>query len=364
MAIENCFMSDCFFETIYKLKQINPKLDEKELTSNLINYSMLYFRLNYDGKNYSLDGYEDFLNTIVNYYELAQKDDVFRNKKWNHSRIGEDKNLHHAAYLTLAKDLLFKNGYTKEDLKNPTTLAEINNLLDEKMWKTEFYYHAFNGGNLDGIIKNGINPAVTKEYQIEINEINHIFEKHGVTMSFGWQKINSENKVSYSKTAAVSYYYGTNSPEWFSQFCGNGFHFMGTPGIDKNAYKNSNYNSAKKNIELICKKLNFSKEETEKTMAFFEKYWKKYANKQPMIAVIPQEELSDSFLEIFEGNPLDEAIAICDSLQGVDAQSTTTIDTKNAKFFYMPTEEQVKEKLKEIDKKHSKKSTINNENCK
>ena len=52
LTLENCFMSDVFFETIHKIKSLNPNLDTTELTKNLINYSMLYFKPNSKDQNH------------------------------------------------------------------------------------------------------------------------------------------------------------------------------------------------------------------------------------------------------------------------------------------------------------------------
>ena len=167
-----------FFETIHKIKSLNPNLDTTELTKNLINYSMLYFKLNSKDQKLSIYGYEDFLNNLVGYFEKAQKEDFFKNKKWDCTRIGEDKNLHHSAYAALALDFMSKNGFKKTDFENEETRYAIMSLLDTKIWGTDMIYHAFNSYNLQSIKENGLlNPIIVRQKEnnrYELIDINSV----------------------------------------------------------------------------------------------------------------------------------------------------------------------------------------------
>ena len=92
-------------------------------------------------------------------------------------------------------------------------------------------------------------------------------------------------------------------------------------------------------------KKQFSSEDVNSVLDFFDKNWKIYANKVPILAVIPGTDLEDTLVEdyskyllndeYYKGN-LERIIDFCLENYAIDGQTTETIDTSNAVFITLP----------------------------
>ena len=249
-------------------------------------------------------------------------------------------------------ELLSKLELNRESLNDENYKKSICSYIIRNLKGKDYKYHAFNSAFFDSILTNGINPNINFTPQHEIDIINEIFEKNGISMVFGWQKLNCEGKVSYSMTPSVSYYYGTNSPEWFAQFTGQGFPFNPPNKYIKNAYVQGNYESAKNNLLTLMTERNFSSDDQKCVIDFFEKNWNIYANKTPMLAIIPDlhEDVSEYWTnkllnDSYYKDDIERIMNFCLSEDGIDCQSTEKIDVSNAIFIEMPRYDEVVRKL-------------------
>ena len=143
------------------------------------------------------------------------------------------------------------------------------------------------------------------------------------------QQKNCVGQISYSSSPNVSYGYGIDSPEWFTNFCHN---------YDKiSPLRNRNYEEA---FNSIMKKIELFSDEDKKTIIdFFNKNWEIYASNEntPILSIISRNE---------EINKEEERKDFCDDMNfyfecccldrdKVD-NHTDFIDTSNAIFITMP----------------------------
>lgn len=347
--MEDYFSSEQFCSVVAKLQKNNK--DVQSSASALIDLTLTFVRLNVKVSKKDITA---FLNETVSKYQQEPE---------NMKSIDVDE-LNKIGYKCASKYFCKKNNL---DPSSEETLAIVNERLS-KMYK----YHATNGANVENIQKNGLDPNASNEYQDEIDLILAMFfiksmdlNKHNPEMLFGWQKINCENKVSYSRTPSVSYDYANRSPEWFSQFVGDSHEFdKDNPEHTKNAFKNRNYEGAKKNIMQKINEYQLDDQQREFVLEFFEKYWKKFAKSNtPTLIVIPDEnkkhneimknENFNDFVKNKQNVKVSDLIKDIEGYNagGIDGQTTEKIDTSKAKYFELPSLELLKEKIAEIERK-------------
>ena len=192
--------------------------------------------------------------------------------------------------------------------------------------------------------KNFLTGFCASSSKIEIDEMINIFHKYANTAPFTYQKINSEGKISYSRTPDVSYGYGIESPEWFAQFiCGSTF-YGNIDGVNRQAFRNRDYFSALKNLKLIFDKYKFNDIDQNIIIDFFNKYWKKYGmNTQPELVIVREQnnETKAIFEDIYSDN-----LNIYDvymNMHDFNSQSENTIDTSNAIYIKMTKYDKISE---------------------
>lgn len=363
MKIEDYFESD---EFIHALEPISSYFrggenanSETSLLEYIIGISIKYATLFQKDGILSTEGLSQFLEKIAK--KIVSLDLEARDVKSNYE-LDE-----YTAKLFVDKLLDFLN-LTKEDLKDKNIKRNFCSYIIKNLEEKEYKYHAFNSTFSNSIQRNGINPNFKFTPQQEINEINSIFEKYGIHLIFGWQKLNCENKVSYSTTPFVSYYYGINSPEWFSQFTGQGFPFNPYNKYHKSAYLEENYDFAKENLLSLMKNKNFSNEDKKIIFDFLKKYWDIYANKAPILAIIPSNEkknleqwLDNLLSDDSYKNNIERIVRICLSDGDVDCQTLEKIDTSNATFIKLPKYSTILKKMKMKEEKAKEEISDNDE---
>jgi len=346
MSIENYFESDEFFDSLIPAAKHfeNNNSNSLRLVEYFINIAIKYSMLFRNDEKFSTIGLSNFIKKVAN--KVASMDIT--------SMISISSNYELEKYVSklYVDELLSKLGLNRESLNDDNYKKSLCSYIIRNLKGKDYKYHAFNSAFFDSILANGINPNINFTPQHEINIINDIFEKNGISMVFGWQKLNCDGKVAYSMTPSVSYYYGTNSPEWFAQFTGQGFPFNPSGKYIKDAYVQGNYESAKNNLLTLMKEHNFSSGDQECVIDFFEKNWNIYANKTPMLAIIPdtKEDNSEYWINILLNNSyykddIGKIMNFCLSEDRVDCQSAEKIDVSNAMFIKMPRYDELVRKL-------------------
>ena len=342
LSIENYFVSNEFVNSISSLNELfnNDKVDSKELVGYIVGASLKYYML-LDGINkFSVDGMNQFTTKLSNY--------ISQNNIVNfHSR-----ELKEYVNSELLNDFLQVLGVPQERLKEEIINSKVKDLIVASLEKKDYMFHGFNGYYLNSIKENGINPNV-KENQEDILMINEIFEKHGIKMGLGWA-MHDTGKVSFSKTPSVSYDYAERSPEWFSQFAGGSTNYFN----NRNAFLDNDYERARLNLINLMTDKGFTQDDLQIVINFFNQNWQKYANQNPMIVMVennnPLDYIKDSinfekginsdYSQLFHVHFYDEAI---------DCKSSQKIDTTNAKFIELPKHNELIKRIK-----------LNNENNK
>ena len=346
--MEDYFTSEQFCGVIAKLQQNNKQVENA--TSALIDLTITFVKLNVKVSKKDITA---FLNETVSKYQQESE---------NMKKIDTDT-LNDIGYKCASKYFCKKNNL---DPAREETLQLVNERLS-KIYK----FHATNGANIENIQKNGLDPNISNEYQDEIDLILAFFAIKSINLNkpnpetlFGWQKINCENKVSYSTTPSVSFDYANRSPEWFSQFVGDSISFnKDHPDYTAKAFKNRNYEGAKKNLSILIDSYQLDDQQREFVWDFFERYWNKFAKSQnPSLIVIPNENKEQNdllkkfnyadFVENKQNVKVSDLIGSIEGMngRGVDGQTTEKIDTSKAKYFELPTLGFIKEKIAEIER--------------
>jgi len=339
--MNNYFKSNEFYKNVADLAVGEREGKLEECVSILLTVSFNYMKLNRDDEKLCIDSVDQFLKQAITIFNevVAQE--------------GEKLSLEASLkkFKDIANKLMAREFVKNHNLEN--NLEQSNKLIDQQMAQSTIKFHSFNSANLESIKENGIDPNLSNPYQDEIDRISGIFASHGVGNVFGWQKLNCDKKVYYSQTPRVSFSYASRSPEWFSQFVIGGLSALGNTGIDTKAYENRDYDSAKQNLSKIMRDNGFTAEEMQEVYQFFDKFWQKYATKEPAVAVV-HEVSEDERLLIYDmflkGKKPSESIDLLGSLDYsvVDASSTEKIDTKEAMFFSLPTAKELERRVAQI----------------
>lgn len=346
MNIEDYFISDEFFDSLKPIAKFIKKGDSaftdlvEYFISIAINYSIL-FR---DGDIFSTRGLSNFVKNVANKIVCMDIQSVY-----SLSSNSELKNYVSNLYID---ELLSRVGLSRESLNDENYRKNICSYIIKNLIGKKYMFHAFNSSYWDSILANGIDPNIRFTSQYELDVINELFERKGISMIFGWQKLNCVGQVSFSMTPSISYYYGVNSPEWFAQFTGQGFPFNPADKYEKNAYVKGNYEAAKNNLLTLMEEHNFSSSEQGLVIDFFEKNWKIYANKNPILAIIPDSEIDDSNYWInsilndsYYKQDVNKVMGFCLSDYRNDCQSEENIDVSNAIFVKLPRYDYLVKKL-------------------
>lgn len=347
MDIKDYFVSDEFIDVIRPIGDIiesnqNYGFSAIEYIIRLaINYSMLFK----NGDKFSSVGLSNFLKKVI---DLILKDE---------ERYDLDLKSNYKITTSIDKlfieELLYKANLKEDDLKDDNGYQVISSYIFQKILGRKYIFHGFNSVILDSIMKNGINPNISFTPQNEINIINDIFKKYNIYSIFGWQPLNCVGYVSYSEVPSVSYYYAANSPEWFSQFTGQGTSFYPPNKYKKNAFLLGDYEGAKNNLIMLMNEGKFLDSDKDTVMNFFNKYWQVYSKGSPLLAIVPTEEYEDIswFVDKMEGDPyyrndISKVISYATGFGSNDVQTESVIDVQNASFINLPRFDVLLEKLR------------------
>lgn len=319
--LSNYLNSEVFYELIYNFKKSNDNLDLNQIIGFFTSLNVKLYLAIKDINLINLFNIE-LLTVYSSKYSKQYMDDYNFNQDTN--------------------SLLDKYVKIKLNTNDPNIVKKY---LYDSVAKNNWKFHAFNSTFYESIKNYGINPKINFTPQKEIDEINDIFIKYGISNIVGYQKINSENKVSYSTTPKVSYNYGLRSPEWFSYFVSGGMTGDNTTFIEKD------YNSALNQLNTIMNNKNFSNIDKNIVLSFFNKYWDLYVRDSSPYLVIVKESDGLSFeqfkyLTRQDKNLLDFSF----NELGINKQTDEIIDTSGALFIKMPEYSNI---IKYINKKEN-----------
>lgn len=352
MDITTYFESDDFLNIISPLgRYVSDSNDIVNILNIFTKVGINYWRL-FSTEGISVENINNFMKKAVSKYEELIKDGNLNSV--------DNFNLNHSMYDLYIDELVERGRISKRDLDDPTISQVLRNFVVDNLTKHD-KFHAFNGSFLESIMENGVNPNFKFENQEELDMIDSIFSGHGCGGIFGWQGLNCKNLVSYAGSPDNSYYYAVNSPEWFSQFTGAGTFFNPPEKYVKDAFVRRDFDGASNNLMMLMSEKNFSQQEIELVMIFFNKYWDLYVNQKsdPMVAIIPCDEAtakvnSEKIVAIPSvREKLDNAFVFCLGGKDNDARSSSAIDTSKALFVKFPSISRVMEKINVDDKEKS-----------
>lgn len=154
-----------------------------------------------------------------------------------------------------------------------------------------FLFHGTNESYIKNIKKFGLTGCNLKFNSKELLEIDEIMKSHNIEMTFEG-KTNEITHIKYYATLNVhsAIYYATQSPEFLSRFCGNGYTLKGLD-FDCNAFWRRDFKSCLKNVETICDKNFILGKEKQNVIKGFKSIWTSNVKKNhvtPIIVLIPK----------------------------------------------------------------------------
>lgn len=163
------------------------------------------------------------------------------------------------------------------DIKDENNVREKQKILKfiyNQLVEEGYYLHGTSSVNKQSILTKGFPSAKTPIMTRQIKEINTIFEKHNLYMNFEG-KIRELKLHQYYVTDCIksSVMYAFQSPEYLSRFCSNGYHYEDISVFDKEAFWRRDYESCRRNVEILCDNYNFSKEEKDVVLENFKNIW-------------------------------------------------------------------------------------------
>ena len=341
--IENYFVSQDFLNVLKQIKEYDSTNRLIDYIGNLVDIGIKYSLLfdNEFSKEDLTNFLHDYLNEVLISKELLTADTYTQR-----SIISE----------FVKTEFMKKYSITDDDFKDLEVKKKIYIMLFNRLVLNAYKYHAFNSSVLDKILEEGLNPNATFVTTLQ-REIIRTCAKYGVNNILGWKEANCDGKISYSMDSSVSYSYGVDSPEWFSQFTGGATYFDRSK-CDSHSYALNDYNGAKNNLLELMKERNFTMEDAKKVMTFFEENWALYENGYPVLMAIPDETddyVSEWDLENFitnkiHYNPTDAFDFCLFYYDGwLDEHTREIIDTSDATIIKMP---KLSDAVKTINNKH------------
>lgn len=359
MKFKDYFCSQDFINTLSKAEFFLKDLDD-ESRINVIGYfidiSLKYYMLFSEHNEVPYNELNAFLETIIK---------NLPNIKFINTYI-IDYNYYLNKYVldVYANTLMKKLNIPKNYFQNKELADKIYEYVIDKILGTRYKFHSFNSIFYDSIKENGINPNITFTPQETLDKIDNLFLKHDFNGILGYQKINCEGKVSYSRKPSSVYKYGIASPEWFSFFTDT-FYEGSDEYYTKNVLITNDYKNAKKNLTVLMNDRNFTAEEKETVLLFLEKNWKMYANNGALLAVIEEKRDIDDLIPfkyfIFEEKKsitcIQDIITECFDKLNDDCQTKKVIDTKNATYIKLPSFNKLIKKILSPKEENTKKRT-------
>ena len=247
-------------------------------------------------------------NPLIQHYFMKKKEMTFDEKKMqekNFSRmIGycilfkESEGIEEYMQLTdedeqiqfLKMRIADKIGISHNEIDN--RMEDIITYAFENFVKKGYVFHAGNSNSIENNMRYGLSASQSSEEEkMELMRIASIYNKYGGENPFGWGTLdikNGRNGWFFDSNPQNMLYYA-DSPEWFSQFCGeNHCYAWGlVPEENRHGYANRDYDACYLAVTELIKKNNMSEEDRKEILDFFNKCWSKYGNTEPYLAFVP-----------------------------------------------------------------------------
>ena len=331
MKLEEYFVSDEFYSAISPLEETLANGDDNmniKYIEFLISIGIRYSMVMADGEEFTTEGLSDFLNKMATMLSVKKIDYLDLNPS--------NKDVASIFLNTICDEL----DIPKELRGTPEVQEKLNELLICKLYEPRYLFHGYSSVNEESIREHGLNPEYATPNQEEIDRINGIFVKYGLSSIFGWQSLNCKGKVSYSEIPDAAYYYATGSPEWFSHFCGETLEYH-PKHYKKHGFIRNDMEMAREDLLKLMETNGFTPDEKEEVMSFFERNWHRLADKEPGLLIIRGENRDkDRFMNRIKDDPyFKDTEHLYHFLIGLgqnDLQSTEKIDTEEARFIRLP----------------------------
>lgn len=345
--MNNYFNSDSFINELRPLKDILKRQSVNQNVS-LIEYvvgkAIQYFIMFDNGDKSIMNEVSSFTGKITDFISKENTFSMLSNSKLD-GYVNE-------LYLDA---ILAKNNMTKENLTDDDKKVQLYQYMVRHIAIRKNKFHAFNSASYESIKEHGLDPKFKITKDDEINHINQIFESYSVSMVFGWHQLNCIEKIYYSNNPSVAYYYAANSPEWFSQFTGQGFPFNNfNIEYSCSAFLEGDYVAAKNNLEILMSNKKFTRQDKDTVFAFFDRSWKIYANNNPMLAIIPDNPATGDFeywtnlllTKPYYRDDIKHALGLCFSINSnKDCQTSEVINVDDTIFIELPKYSEVIKKI-------------------
>lgn len=234
-------------------------------------------------------------------------------------------------------------GIKYEEIDN--RMDEVNSFIYDNFIRDGYLFHAGNSNTIINNLKNGLDYEDNLDERLELLYIDSIFKKYGVDSPFGWGIVDINNRKNgwfYDNFPRNMLYYGSSSPEWFSQFCGeSGVYSCGfIKEEERHGYPNRDYEASYLAVIRLLEKYNMSDSDRHEIINFFNKCWDRYGEGEPYLLFIPATSLRCDielekmhFLHYFDGDELFDEVINCENgLFGFDKCSSKFIEPEDLSY--------------------------------
>ena len=161
-----------------------------------------------------------------------------------------------------------------EDVDSLEAKQQIYNFIYQNYIENGYCFQGLNNKYKDSVIQNGLSSKFSRQNTKALEEIDKIFEKHGLDKIF-YSKLSETNLAPYfyiTDSMSIAYHYSYHNPEWFAYFVAAG-NDMPDSEYDKTAYYRRDYDACKSNLTKLCKQYNLSIDETKTIIDSFNGFW-------------------------------------------------------------------------------------------
>lgn len=164
--------------------------------------------------------------------------------------------------------------FSIENIDSIESKKQIYDFVYQNYIENGYCFQGLNGKYKESTIQNGLSSKYSRQNTSTLEEIDKIFEKHGLDKIF-YSKLSETKLAPYfymTDSMSIAYHYSYHNPEWFSYFVASG-NDMPDSEYDKTAYYRKDYVACKNNLTKLCKQYNLSKEETQFVIDNYDNFW-------------------------------------------------------------------------------------------
>ncbi len=133
------------------------------------------------------------------------------------------------------------------DASDPSSDPEILAFCQQRYVQEGYYFHGFSGSFEERILLQGLDPEQRPWSKEQREGMIKFFKEKDLPLIFCCAGIDDDKCIFLSDDPSVIFRYANASPEWFAQFCGEGY------GIDQQAYARKDYQACMRNLVVLLK---------------------------------------------------------------------------------------------------------------